>query len=90
MQAGTADQTETEGFSFVIRWDELAQITTDGDADDDNTVRILNTGSQDIRVREPGAASSVAPGNAARSWLAVCASDPFSDQVRCQGVANRL
>jgi len=108
VQAGTADQTETEGFSFVIRWDELAQITTDGDADDDNTVRILNTGSQDIRVREPGAASSVAPGNAAsvnvtnqpsiliwsvdgtRSWLAVCASDPFSDQVRCQGVANRL
>lgn len=62
VQAGAADETETEGFPFVIRWDELAQITTDGDADQDSTVRILNTGSQGLKVVYPNGAGSIGAG----------------------------
>ena len=62
VQAGAADQTEAEGHAFVIRWDELAQIQTDGDADVDNTVQILNSGSQNITVRHPGGQATFAPG----------------------------
>ena len=63
VQAGAADQTEDEGFAFVLPpWDELAHITTDGDADSDFTVRILNTGSQSITVRHPNGQSTLGPG----------------------------
>jgi hypothetical protein len=62
VQVGAADETEAEGFPFVIVWDELAQITTDGDADTDSTVRILNSGSQEIRFVHQSGAGSISPG----------------------------
>ena len=54
VQAGGADETEDEGFAYLLRWDELAQITTDGDVDEDHNVRIINSGSQHITLEIPG------------------------------------
>jgi hypothetical protein len=62
VQAGAANETEDQGFADVIRWDELATIQTDGDADSDGTVRVLNTGSHDFTVRALGLTSTQSPG----------------------------
>jgi hypothetical protein len=107
---GAADETDPDGFAFVLPpWDQLANITTDGDADADHTLRILNTGSQNLTARSAGAQFGLIPGQAGtvsvggevasfliwsadgtRSWLIVCAEDLGNNQIRCQGVANRL
>jgi hypothetical protein len=62
VQARFADQTESEGFPFLASWDELAHITTDGDADADDTIRILNTASQNIGVQGETRAAIFGPG----------------------------
>ena len=64
VQAGAGNQTENGGFEFLLPpWPELAQITTDGDADQDNTVRVVNSGSQNISVQAPSVIGSATPGN---------------------------
>lgn len=62
VRAGAADETEDEGFAFVIRWDELALLTTDGDADADGTLRVVNSGSQDLRMEFPDGGVLLNPG----------------------------
>jgi len=62
VQAGAANQI-AGGFQPVIRWDELAQITTtDADADPPTTVRIFNSGSQNILARWPAGIAGLPPG----------------------------
>lgn len=106
VQTGAADETEDEGFAFIIRWDELAQITTDGDADTDHTVRVLNTGSQNIVAQVNSGQSTASPGFAASvpvngvSPILIWSADGArswlvhctvpSTQIRCHAVANRI
>jgi hypothetical protein len=53
VQVGGAEETESEGFAFLLPpWAGFADITTDGDSDQDHSVRILNTGSQTIKIRD--------------------------------------
>jgi hypothetical protein len=87
---------DSVGEQVVIRWPQLAAITTDGDADTDNTIHIVNLSTGEIQFASASGPGVEDPGitlTAAAGWLTTfivrSADNARSWLVACSGAFSR-